>query len=639
MKTLTLFLLSLLPLMGISQDDSFFVNEEFVFLSEEYSIRGESLSNNAFEFHVIRDSLEHNFKINSINNTEIFKSKLTNSILRTLPLKYSEDQFNRSAKNKLKQILNRIESDSTYKLNKIERLGLEKEFNSASKYLNCQILFESSILDSILTLSHSDDTKEFINERIDSCSNYFIVNDSTYRSTINAIASELFPVILEASKFKRNEASEAGKLIINSKVPVFDWDVDELSMEIIVYKKEESIDSFNNFNIHSSGYEIRDTVFRKIPVSQFQVDSVTIEIYEGQIYNVKAIGTIDGKLEIFENKSPIPFSTKNDINFNGNRWKKHKLESVFYHWKNFLFLADLIEYNYSLLELTENYTPKNQVITIYPNSSGTKVFKEKNKEILEVKIFTDFIGLSDQNPNGLVQTEISRRLPFNTNVLRIGKTSFHASFFNYINPHLDILKIEENNKTLNISTMDSLKFVNFLELDNYRNLGIGLDLNLFNFGMPRYHSLLHLNLKTELSRVELSENMLLINPLDSMSIVNSTSISKSIFKITPELIWHFNPSDKYQLQLSYRNHRVSFFDKNDNIVAVNDIMELTENTEERTNSQTSTIHEFEFLTTLKTNDTSKFFFRTRFNYLREQVNQNYFQVQFGYSYLLLDRKN
>ena len=629
-------LLILLSINTYSQSDSYYFSEDFIFLDKEFLIKAENLSDDSNEILILHDGLKTKFNLSNLNNTEVFNSKFANAVLKEI-LKLGSKNTKSKLISYFDELVSKTQSDRSYSINKIEELFIKEQIESLANCLSCSALYELKSISTVLNLSESIVTKDYLNAQIEDCVAKSNKKDTLYREAIKSVSSKLFPQIVKASQLNRNNASEAGKILVTKSLPVFDWDFKPEIKEQKFFKSKETSIS-NPEMIISTIYEDTITIRnKKRPLYYFDVDSVTLEIYQGLIYNIKAIGKLNGKPEIFENKAPIPFSTKNDVNFNGNRWRKHKLESVFYNWTNYIFLSDLIKYNYALLELTENYTPKNQIVTIYPNTSGTKLYKERNKEILEVKIFTDFIGLTDPNPNGLVQTEISKRLPFNTNVIRLGRSSFHTSFFNYINPHLELLKLEENNRKLKISKFkDSINFVNFLDIDLHRSLSIGLDLNFFNLGMPRYHSLLHINLKTDLGRVGFSEEMTLINPVDSMLIVSSNSITKSIAKISPEIIWHFNPSDKYQLQLSYRNHRLSFLDKSLNIRPINNEDELIDGTDN--NSQTTTIHEFEFLSTLKTNETGKFFFRTRFNYLNENTYKNYFQVQFGYSYLFLARR-
>jgi hypothetical protein len=97
--------------------------------------------------------------------------------------------------------------------------------------------------------------------------------------------------------------------------------------------------------------------------------------------------------------------------------------------------------DYRLLNQTENYSPKDQVVTFKPGQKGTVVKKEKATNLLKAKIFSDIVGFNSSQPNGLIQTEFSHRFYFNTRVHQIRDSYYYFGFANSAMPKITLTEI------------------------------------------------------------------------------------------------------------------------------------------------------------------------------------------------------
>jgi hypothetical protein len=80
----------------------------------------------------------------------------------------------------------------------------------------------------------------------------------------------------------------------------------------------------------------------------------------------------------------------------------------------FIKLSDLLIYDIVLENEKEDYSPANKVISLAPHNPIIELRKEKRSKILDISAYTDFVGLDQQQPNGLIQFEVKRRIIINS---------------------------------------------------------------------------------------------------------------------------------------------------------------------------------------------------------------------------------
>jgi hypothetical protein len=80
----------------------------------------------------------------------------------------------------------------------------------------------------------------------------------------------------------------------------------------------------------------------------------------------------------------------------------------------FIQLSDLLLLDIQPENDKEDYSPVNSVIELRPSHAIAELKKEKRSRILDVAAFTDFVGMDQGQPNGLVQIEAKRKFNINT---------------------------------------------------------------------------------------------------------------------------------------------------------------------------------------------------------------------------------
>jgi hypothetical protein len=76
----------------------------------------------------------------------------------------------------------------------------------------------------------------------------------------------------------------------------------------------------------------------------------------------------------------------------------------------FVNLGSFLILDYKYENGKEDYSPADGTITLDPLQPSKELKKEKRSRILEVAAYTDFMGIKESNPNGLVQIEVSRKI-------------------------------------------------------------------------------------------------------------------------------------------------------------------------------------------------------------------------------------
>jgi hypothetical protein len=251
--------------------------------------------------------------------------------------------------------------------------------------------------------------------------------------------------------------------------------------------------------------------------------------------------------------------------------------------------------------------------------------KEKRSKILEVKAYSDFIGIRDDQPNGLIQFEASKRINVLTRRKQLTKTNFEG-WLTYIEPAITFSKLEHNNKYLYLdkSTLDSVVVsktgikaftVDPLHLYQYSNFSVHTGFNIYKLNWAAAKSNLQINGRFGFYRTGVSDS---VNVKDSAAIaapdLKTDNINSRLLGLS--LIWEFKPDSRYGISLGYELQQIKPY---------NDSYSITK-------GFNKLIQTFSFDSYLNTNnDGGRLFFRTRFNQLFNKWNRNFMQVQLGYA--------
>ena len=161
------------------------------------------------------------------------------------------------------------------------------------------------------------------------------------------------------------------------------------------------------------------------------IHKTSVEIDEGTIKNIK-VQLLDPSSPVSETVSPrryLEFKNQYPISISG-KFDPDKFAGVNMYCANcygifglsrFIKLSDLLTYDIVLENEKEDYSPANKVVSLAPNNPIVELRKEKRSKILDVSAYTDFVGLDQQQPNGLIQFEVKRKIIINSRHRLIGQ--------------------------------------------------------------------------------------------------------------------------------------------------------------------------------------------------------------------------
>ena len=340
---------------------------------------------------------------------------------------------------------------------------------------------------------------------------------------------------------------------------------------------------------------------------------------------------------IFTNPYPISYSTKEDVTYyrsNKNPRKQKRL--YFSDNQHFILLRDVMSNDYIFYNNTENYSPRDQVIEISDVTKSKPIYKELTKDILQARIYSDFIGFDEDNPNGLVQTEVSKRFFLNTASVPSFGNFLYSGYFNYIEPSLLIAKVEQNNKflelqSLSINDQDApVNFVSSLDILNYSSFRVGAQIGVAYFSIPKYHIRMELGLAGFINQSGFAREKITADTVVNQTIIQNDEFLANSFVYYPDLRIVFNPDPRFGLELAYRPTQINLLSNN---------IRQVDNQEEfiRTNGENKSkqfVHVLQLMASIRVNSRTngQFFFRSNFSILGDDRNSNFLQAQLGYAF-------
>ena len=354
----------------------------------------------------------------------------------------------------------------------------------------------------------------------------------------------------------------------------------------------------------------------------------------------------------FVNEYPIGISAKKDI----ERLRNIKLYSKFNNNRHYeLRLGDVITNIEEILALDRtDYSPKDGAYQIDLLTEGNIEFqKSDTKEILQMKIFSDFVGLNGENPNGLIQLEVDREIPLITKRITrpyvwipfrfLINRNGNLGFFNFFRPGFVLSKVEDNNRYLVLTPFHITKDesstkpeelrlgTSTLEIKQFERFSVGADLNLLLYNIPYGKSTFLLNAGMHFGRTDLAQH-------DSVASKQLLPINHTnTYQPSAELLWRITGDERYGFELSYGiNWLISdqlHFTQRSSTLDKSDFRNLKES-DKNYGIQRFTLSAY---LNLDSNSAGRLFFRYRSNSELGKLNNNYAQLQIGYTTYLTKR--
>jgi hypothetical protein len=522
-----------------------------------------------------------------------------------------------------------------------------KEIKSKSKSsISAQITVDKDENEAYtIKLKKGNDSNEFTVKpfQFDSFSQGFkraftnLTNDSIDEQQTNLRL--LFMDIL-ISRSTENKAPEAGTLHLENKILIgwFTKAVKSSKKDTLIEKRSFLKDDLKNENdplmpsnktdvINKILKEFRNNNNYKIAITDtsqihFIPSKSQIEFTQGYIRNISITGKLirdDNptiplyKELVFKNEIPIGFSSLKDFNsFHRdtlkafNKYKAVKIE---------IPLSSFLCYHPNLRINTRDYCPTDGVIYIQHPTKEVKLHKEETSNILNAKIFTDVLGLQEDNPNGIIQTEIEKRITLWTKRKKFTKGSNYG-LIQYAKPYAILSKIEKQNRYLELEDLKEnapLK-VNSLELLKHEAFRVGTDINALTFDGPSAKSTICWDMGVAFSKVIASDTTTIETAESNKTHINNLNLyTKASIRLFPDERYGIN----FSYQLNYYN-------------PLNNKVELMHFKENKGNK--NLLQNMEMIAFLKMGDDGKLFFRYRLNSSLTNWDYNFAQVQLGYSF-------
>ena len=278
---------------------------------------------------------------------------------------------------------------------------------------------------------------------------------------------------------------------------------------------------------------------------KYEIDSVQIEFNDGVLKNIVVTGDYQCRRTIYTNIAPIQFTgithleKVNDIDL----FDKDRQNTT-------IRLGDVFTYIPALHVDAEDYCPSDSVYRIKAGPGPVeikKATKEKVNRILEAKTYTDLVGFGVDQPNGLIQFEISKKIPLFTHRIKYSKNyrSF-ISFGSYYEPTFTLAKLEQNNKfyypvqqedisgKLDISTIDVYKYSSMRMAVLY--------LNLINWEIAEVKSAMEFNGGFSLLYTPVKDSVSDKNSVSQWGAVSGMPFMEIKFLIKPDTRYGFSLS-------------------------------------------------------------------------------------------------
>jgi len=392
-------------------------------------------------------------------------------------------------------------------------------------------------------------------------------------------------------------------------------------------------------------------------IARASVMYLTMEVAEGEIKNIQArirlhsvedidttktkhvdlikTAKVDSPEILFENLIPVSSSTKYDFR---RTWKKKMLYAtlndngeIFYYR---IYLGDLIEFEPHLGKHRKDYSMGEGVYVFVPGNHY--VNRDLSSELFSVKIFSDFWGLREGEPNGLVQFEVDKKLNLWTRSFGIRRSDNSFRLIPSFTPYLSVTNIDQNKKFTPINEYRDTLYTNFMNLKSHEafNLGLNLDVLSFNVSQLKFYFNLGVTAKFNTSYYRISDNN---SSQDEIQYSNKRFYSAEYSPL--DISFLYRPDERYGIDFKLQPWN--------NFVSLSDDIRITNDDEDKMNNNTGspfkdsfTYRKIEMMAFYQPNKKDKFFFRFNFNWDADEKTNNYPQIQLGYSRsLVFERKN
>lgn len=442
----------------------------------------------------------------------------------------------------------------------------------------------------------------------------------------------------------------AGKLHVYEKVNVYDWG---------------NNDVFRHAKINGVSLEVSDGEIKNLKVN-VQIQSDGFKSYTDTIITKKEVNFLFGLFKIvpkadtlsadmieelnkkmneielcFENLTPISSSVKRDFR---KYWKKRELFATIMNPitkqpKYFkINLGDVLNFEPYLGDGRKDYSIGDNVYNLSPGTHY--VNRNPTSELFRLNVFTDLTGFVEDNPNSLVQFEVQKKFNLFTTSLQHRYYSTSFKVIPHFTPFFSIINLDKNKCYLPIKAFTSTdgeqkQYSLFMDVKQREAYDFGLDLCYFSIDVPTLKFYVDFG-----GRIKSSYNYYKQSDLIGENEEESEDISKtfSSYEYSPAYCsFRYRPDERYGLNVRF-DPWIFYETSSDAISLSSQVIEDGANSDEADYQEKFKYRKLEFEGFFKPNKKDKFFFRYRYNFENGFKNNNFTQLQIGYSRFLSIKK-
>lgn len=550
--------------------------------------------------------------------------------------------------------------------------GLYNKVYKADDTSAVRTLSEQSILDlfyAVYTIKSSWDEKAPESGILKLGQNVIVFNDdfpntfstSRERERIIRIASDTISLYrnkmnIADSQFVKSakdsyDVADVNDIILQFRNPGFTPNIDSIRLKKDATQKrhwtEELKHLYEKYSSSRNEFQnrVKDLRLNRI----FVVRQITFKIERGFIEDVHVeVENEYGGTDWYDNIVPIGFSSV--YNLKNISTQKLFIRKNGREFKNtYIYLSDIIS-SYDFLEdlLTRDYAPADTAVNrINPNQHPfITLSRERLIRLIDSRIYTDLTGLDEKSPNGLVQIELSRRFNFLTNRQQNGFLRGDRGIINYLYLYGALTKFEQKLKrlplqnTLNVQNgaISSPNYVSNLNLRQYENFHLGLDVNLFIFNWKDGKLFFTFDFGARYGHTPIIDTIKRFNASGQLYTPDITEINQfaaHTFTIFPKLKIEFISQRRIGFSLGYQYNITYLFSSNrfKQIVSPekSDLSSWITDRRSRGSHQT----DLDVRLMVSQNNDDFLFFRSRFYWQRGDANTFFPQFQLGYNYNII----
>ncbi len=552
------------------------------------------------------------------------------------------NDLNDAIRTRFDSITKNLAKDS--QLETITRLELEDAFDtlSAGNYNKAQV---NNLLERLETQVTEAESKTWLQRKIIEWKTVRKEQETDVQKDLESNGRAFLNAVLDILLKRSLEGSKVGVLYVQGEVPL--------------YRNKE-----------------RDTLQKPIQDTMLTIKEVEVKFEAGQISGIAIKGYLDdfrGRVLTFHNRVPISFSTKFDVSLD-----YYIVRNIEVYCKDYVLdgyhvnLNEVLYNDYKLSNYTNNYSPIDTVILLKPFEVGKVIFRERATDILQARIFSDFIGYGGDQPNGLVQVEFSKSINLKTTIRKNGakrdatspeweqqkqttqcgkpeettdmchrnlfklnryKKIHTYEWFRYTIPMIAITKIEKEEKFLDVSlNADSTGNVTAINLMKYSNFRAGLQHNILKASRPEFHSSFTWDASFYMMLTGINNHMTTADSTvaGTTFFTNTSSQTNALFfNMSPLVLsWNIYPHNIYHVSLTGKLQYISEANKDFNFI-------------EKERRLGQWVYHLGLFAGIKPSETGngQFFVRVLIDMNAVYMDQRYYQAQVGYAIKVFSRKS